>query len=257
MAGPDRMGNLYADEGADPRIHSAPKSRHLANVLPGESTLACSDPLIEPSARKPSTRAHCTLEVVPRSEFRTTSRHHQHQRIGGSIKAQSFPACIKPKDLLGEEHPITGGIVGYFMPTEAWSNAYNSSTNGPTLDAGHAVGVLILATMVNNEEPEPLELGAVRRLPRSVNLGCFALFRSFDDKDVPGTLRGWTCLAVPKTPYGQVLNQVLQNEVGRKQLTKATHFLAFPCSSEIELAAVHKGLCKKYNPLFNAWPPTS
>lgn len=111
--------------------------------------------------------------------------------------------------------------------------------------------------MVNNEEPEPLELGKVRRLPHSVNLGCFALFRMFDDNDVPGTLTGWTCLAVAKTPYGQVLKQVLQNEVARKGLTKATHYLAFPCSSEIELAAVHQGLCKKYNPLFEVWPPTS
>ena len=94
MAGPDRMGNLYADEGADPRIHSAPKSRHLANVLPGESTLACSDPLIEPSARKPSTRAHCTLEVVPRSEFRTTSRNPAPANRG-FLQGAEFPRLHK------------------------------------------------------------------------------------------------------------------------------------------------------------------
>lgn len=125
------------------------------------------------------------------------------------------------------------------------------------IDAGHTVGVFTWVTMVNNEEPESLDLGIVRRVPNSANLGCFALFRVFEDKDAPGALTGWTCLAVPKTPYGQVLNQILQNEVARKQLTRATHFLAFPCSSEIELAAVHQGLCKKYQPLHIVWPPTS
>jgi hypothetical protein len=111
--------------------------------------------------------------------------------------------------------------------------------------------------MVISEEPEPLELGNVRRVPNSANLGCFALFRIFEGKDVSGALVGWTCLAVPKTSYGQVLKQVLQDEVSRKQITKATHFLSFPCTSEIELAAIHKGICKKYEPLYEVWPPTS
>ena len=115
----------------------------------------------------------------------------------------------------------------------------------------------MLVTMANSEVPEPLDLKKVRQVPNAANLGCFALFRIFEDKDAPGTLAGWTCLAVPKTRYGQALNQVLQDEVVRKQLTKATHFLPFPCSSEIELAAVHQGLCKKYQPLHKVWPPTS
>src|ERR1039457_1095683 len=103
--------------------------------------------------------------------------------------------------------------------------------------------------MSTNEEPEPLELGRVRRVSNAAHLGCCALFRVFKDKDVPGSITGWTCLGVPKTPYGQALSQVLLDEVGRTRLTHATHFLAFPCSSEIELAAVHRGLCEKYQPL--------
>ncbi len=135
------------------------------------------------------------------------------------------------------------------------SNTHDLRIYSQSIDDGLAVGVLILVTMVTQEEPEPLELGNVRRVPNSSNLGCFILFRLFETKDAPGMLAGWTCLAIPKTPYGQVLNQILQNEIGRKVLTRATHFLAFPCSSEIELAAVHNGLCKKYQPLHKEWPP--
>ncbi len=113
------------------------------------------------------------------------------------------------------------------------------------------------AHMSTIEEPEPLELKRVRRVSNAAHLGCCALFRAFEDKDVPGSTTGWTCLAVPKTPYGQTLSQVLLDEVGRTRVTHATHFLAFPCSSEIELAAVHRGLCEKYQPLHRAWPPVS
>jgi hypothetical protein len=108
-----------------------------------------------------------------------------------------------------------------------------------------------------NEEPEPLDLGRVRKVHNAALLGCCALFRKFEDKDAPGSIPGWTCLGIPKTPYGQTLNLILQNELGGKQRTGATHFLAFSCSSEIDLAAVHNGLCGKYHPLYRVWPPTS
>jgi hypothetical protein len=116
-------------------------------------------------------------------------------------------------------------------------------------DVGHTIGVLAFVNMSTNEEPEPLDLGRIRKVPNSAHLGCCALFRKFEDKDAPGALAGWTCLAIPKTPYGQALNQMLQNELGSMRLTHATHFLVFPCSSEIELAAVHHGLCAKYHPV--------
>ena len=125
---------------------------------------------------------------------------------------------------------------------------YFRSNTSPA-GVGRAIGVLVSVNMTTNEEPEPLELGRIRRVPNAAHLGCCALFRKFQDKDAPGALTGWTCLAIPKTPYGQALNQMLQNELGSMQLTHATHFLVFPCSSEIELAAVHHGLCKKYQPV--------
>jgi len=130
-----------------------------------------------------------------------------------------------------------------------------------TQSAGHGrgsvLGVLVFINMTTIEEPEPLELGGVRKVPNSGRLGCCALFRKFEDKDVPGPIAGWTCLGISKTPYGQTLNHVLQNELSGMRHTRATHFLAISCSSEIELAAVHKGLCTKYQPLSTAWPPKS
>ena len=128
---------------------------------------------------------------------------------------------------------------------------------GPPMDAGSAMDVLVFLNMTTIEEPELLELGRVRKVPNSAHLGCCALFRKFEEEDVPGSMIGWTCLGIPKTPYGQTLNHVLQNELSGMRRTRATHFLAFSCSSEIELAAVHKGLCTKYQPLFEVWPPAS
>ena len=125
------------------------------------------------------------------------------------------------------------------------------------IDSGYSIRVLAFAEMTTTEEPEPLELRHIRKVPNADLLGCCALFRKFEEADVPGAVPGWTCLGIPKTPYGQALSQVMQNEVGSMRLTRATHFLVFPCTSEIELAAVHKGLRQRFKPLFEVWPPTS
>ena len=119
------------------------------------------------------------------------------------------------------------------------------------------LNVLVVLYMTTIEEPVSLEIKSVRRVPNAAHLGCCALFRKVEDKDVPGSISGWTCLGISKTPYGQTLNHILQNELGSMRRTGATHFLAFSCSSEIELSAVHNGLCKKYQPLHPVWPPAS